>query len=62
MHALIMTLCLCHMHGELSNELTSSIFEVPVEHHCQFAEGLISHGAQRENFNSNSRNLLLNVK
>lgn len=50
------------MYRALSNELTSTIFAVPLEQHYPIAEGLISYGAQRNDFSSNLRNVLLNVK
>lgn len=47
------------MYQVLSNELTSTIFAIPLEQHYPFAEGSISFGAQRKDFSSNLRNLLL---
>lgn len=50
------------MYQALSGELTSTIFAVSLDQHYPFAEGLISYGAQRKDFCSNLRNVLLSVK
>lgn len=50
------------MYQVLSNELTHTVFKVPLEQHYPFAEGSISCGAQRKDFSGNLWNVLLNVK